>query len=166
MRQAVEGLDQQGETELSLSRVSRSLRDFELMLDTGVKKGRAARSRPASGLGVFGGRLRGDRGISVLMIAPTVLVLLAINVYPILYTMYLSLFQYDMSIPNAAPVFTALENYRKLLSDADFLTSARLTLAFVTSAVGIELIVGVVMGLMISGRNPLIRAGRVALLFP
>jgi multiple sugar transport system permease protein len=136
------------------------------MLDTGVKKGRAARSRPASGLGVFGGRLRGDRGISVLMIAPTVLVLLAINVYPILYTMYLSLFQYDMSIPNAAPVFTALENYRKLLSDADFLTSARLTLAFVTSAVGIELIVGVVMGLMISGRNPLIRAGRVALLFP
>ena len=136
------------------------------MLGTGVKKGGAARPRPSSRLSLFASGLVGDRGISVLMLAPAVLVLLAINVYPILYTMYLSLFQYDASIPNAVPVFTGFENYRKLLSDANFISSARLTLTFVAMAVSVELVVGILIGLMISGRNPLIRAVRVALLLP
>jgi len=136
------------------------------MLDTGVKKGGAARPRPTSRLSVIASGLVDDRGISALMLAPAVLVLLAINVYPILYTMYLSLFQYDASIPNAVPVFAGFENYRKLLSDANFLSSARITLTFVTAAVSIELTVGILIGLMISGRHPLIRAARVALLLP
>jgi multiple sugar transport system permease protein len=100
------------------------------------------------------------------MLAPAVLVLLAVNAYPIAYTMYLSFFQYDASIPDAVPVFTGLDNYRKLLSDPAFLDSARLTLGFVVLAVSLELIAGVLIGLMISRTNPLLKALRVALLLP
>lgn len=138
----------------------------KLTLDSGLEKGGAARPRRLLGPGSPAEALTGDRGASVLMLAPAVLVLLATSVYPMLYAMYLSLFQYDASIPNAVPVFAGLDNYRKLLSDADFLTSARLTTTFVVIAVGIEMVLGIVIGLMISARNRLIKVVRVALLLP
>jgi multiple sugar transport system permease protein len=100
------------------------------------------------------------------MLAPAVLVLLAVSAYPIAYTMYLSFFQYDASIPDAVPVFAGLDNYGKLLLDPAFLDSARLTLSFVVLAVSLELIAGVLIGLMISRTSPLLKALRVALLLP
>src|SRR5438094_1323295 len=83
-----------------------------------------------------------DRHASALMLLPAVLVLLLTNVYPILQSLYLSVFSYNLSIPNATPRFVGLANYQHLLTDRAFLDSARITLEFVLVAVVVELAVG------------------------
>ena len=42
-----------------------------------------------------------DRGIAWLFIAPTILLLLAINIFPLIWTIYLSFTNYRANRPNA-----------------------------------------------------------------
>lgn len=105
-----------------------------------------------------------DRDLSWLMLAPAILVLVFTNLLPVWEALQTSFYIYDLSIPNATPVFVGLENYLRLLSDSAFLESFRTTLIFVTVAVTIELILGIVLGLMITGQSPWVGLLRVSLL--
>src|SRR5689334_19286087 len=53
----------------------------------------------------------GDVQTSFLLLAPAAVVLVVTNVYPTLNALWLSFFAYDVSIPNATPVFVGLQNY-------------------------------------------------------
>src|ERR1700692_2058298 len=65
-------------------------------------------------------RFRGmsDRAIAWLFIAPTVLLLLAINIFPLLWTIQLSFTNYRANRPNAAIRSLGLDHYRDILTDS------------------------------------------------
>jgi multiple sugar transport system permease protein len=105
-----------------------------------------------------------DRDLSLLMLAPAVFILVFTNLFPVLEALQTSFYLYDLSIPNATPLFIGLENYQRLLSDDAFLSSFRTTLIFVTIAVSAELILGIGLGLLITGRSPFVGILRVVLL--
>src|SRR5437660_10840864 len=64
-------------------------------------------------------RVRGlsDRVIAWLFIAPTIVLLLAINIFPLIWTMHLSFTNYRANRPNAAVTSVGLDNYISVLTD-------------------------------------------------
>ena len=66
-------------------------------------------------------RIRGlsDRSIAWLFIAPTILLLLAINIFPLIWTIYLSFTDYRANRPNAEVKGIGLRYYERILTDTD-----------------------------------------------
>ena len=66
-------------------------------------------------------RLRGlsDRAIAWIFIAPTIALLLAINIFPLIWTIRLSFTNYRANQPNEPVEFVGLRNYARILTDAD-----------------------------------------------
>ena len=66
-------------------------------------------------------RIRGlsDRAIAWLFIAPTILLLLAINIFPLIWTIYLSFTNYQANRPNAEIKNVGLRHYERILTDTD-----------------------------------------------
>ena len=64
-------------------------------------------------------RIRGlsDRAIAWLFISPCIALLLAINIFPLIWTIRLSFTNFKSNLPNAPVRFVGLDNYRALLVD-------------------------------------------------
>jgi multiple sugar transport system permease protein len=94
-----------------------------------------------SGLGM---RFRGigDRTIAWLFIAPTILLLLAINIFPLFWTIYLSFTNYKANRPNAPIVSVGLGYYTDILTDPDVWQSMQATAHFVVWTIAIETVIG------------------------
>ena len=77
-------------------------------------------------------RIRGlsDRTIAWLFVAPTIFLLLAVNIFPLIWTIRLSLTNFRTNRPNNEVEFVGFENYRKILTDADTWTSLQATAHF------------------------------------
>ncbi|MDO4547955.1 MAG: sugar ABC transporter permease [Clostridia bacterium] len=82
------------------------------------------------------------------LIAPTILVLLVVNIYPLLYSVYVSVTNYKLTgVKNLN--FVGIKNYIDLLNNADFVNSMKNTLIYVVCAVTSELIVGLALALLL-----------------
>lgn len=82
-----------------------------------------------------------DNALKRLLLAPTVLIILALVIYPFLWAVYLSFFDY--SILNApVPEWIGIENYQSLLNDPNIWARFNFTGRFVFVAVLIELVLG------------------------
>src|SRR5216683_2550092 len=113
------------------------------------------------------GRHEQERLLSVVFLAPAVLVLLATSVYPLGYSLVLSFHTWNMSIPNSRAVFRGFDNYVALLRNSEFVASVEVTLVFVAVAVAIEFVVGLAVALLVT--SPRLRGVgvvRTALLIP
>jgi multiple sugar transport system permease protein len=84
---------------------------------------------------------RADRHTALLLIAPTMLVLLVVNIYPFLYALYISAHTFTLGRPTP-PRFIGLSNYRDLLDDDRFINSLWVSFKFVTIAVVVEFLLG------------------------
>jgi len=116
---------------------------------------------------VLGGRRhRQERWLSALFLLPAVLFLLATSVYPLLYSLVLSFYAWNMSIPNSRPVPVGFQNYLNLLKNASFISSVQVTLIFVVVAVAVEFVLGMALALLITSRLRGIGVIRTALLIP
>jgi multiple sugar transport system permease protein len=89
-------------------------------------------------------RIRGlsDRGIAWLFVAPTIVLLLAINIFPLIWTVRLSLTNYRTNRPNNAVDWVGLENYRKILTDADIWISLQATAHFLIWTLLLQVVIG------------------------
>ncbi len=77
---------------------------------------------------------------AIVFLAPVMLVLMAVAVFPILYSLYLSFFRIKLTRPNNTP-FVWFDNYTDLFSNELFWTSvARTTVFTVVSVVSIAVI--------------------------
>ena len=67
------------------------------------------------------GKVRGlsDRAVVWLFVTPTILVLLAINIFPLLWTIWLSFTNYRANRPNAEVKWVGLRNYERILNKED-----------------------------------------------
>ena len=91
-----------------------------------------------------------ERVLGVALLLPTVLLIGAVVLYPMISTMWLAFFDENLSRPNVEPQFVGLENFGRLVSDGEFwkvvLNSAVLT----AGAVAGEVIIGMVIALSVN----------------
>jgi multiple sugar transport system permease protein len=83
-----------------------------------------------------------DRAIAWLFIAPTIILLLAINIFPLIWTIYLSFTNYRANRPNAEIEGVGLRHYERILTDTDVWHSMQVTAHFVFWTIALEMVLG------------------------
>ena len=78
-------------------------------------------------------RIRGlsDRTLAWLFITPTIVLLLAINIFPLLWTIYLSFTNYRANRANMPTVWLGADWYQSILTDPDIWAAMQVTAHFV-----------------------------------
>ena len=101
---------------------------------------RAARATPAP----VAQRIKGlsDRAIAWIFIAPTIVLLLAINIFPLIWTIYLSFTNYRVNRPNRDVDFVGLRNYERILTDSETWLTMQATAHFLVWTIVLQVLIG------------------------
>jgi len=99
---------------------------------------------PARGIG---DDRKSDRRLAYLLIAPAVILMLAVTAYPIGYAVWLSLQKVSLTTP-ADTSFVGLANYQTVLTDRYWWTAFVVTLAITVVSVAIEFVLGMALALV------------------
>ena len=104
-----------------------------------------------------------ERALPYLLLAPALLLLFALVVYPLFYGIRESFlgYRYGHSIGSVG-----LQNYKDLYSDTYFRQALWVTLKFVFLAVGLETVLGLGLALLAARELPLVRFARLMLIIP
>jgi multiple sugar transport system permease protein len=96
-------------------------------------------------------KMRGlsDRAITWLFIAPTMALLLAINIFPLIWTIKLSFTNYRANRPNAEVANIGLDNYAAILSDPDVWAAMQTTAHFVFWTILLQTLIGFALAYLI-----------------
>lgn len=94
-------------------------------------------------------RKRDEQIAGYILIAPAVILLFAFLVIPIAYTLYYSVFQYQVMRPNAIN-FIAFENYTKLFADEEFWQALKNTFYFTIIVVPVQCILALALAMLVS----------------
>jgi len=110
-------------------------------------------------------RQQEKRGV-ILFLAPAIIVLLVTSVFPLLYSLVLSTFQWNMLMPLSVPRYVGLVNFGRAFGDVEFTGSLLRTVLYVVIAVPVEFVLGMAIALLVTSRLRGLPAFRVALLMP
>jgi multiple sugar transport system permease protein len=91
-----------------------------------------------------------DRGIAWLFIAPTIALLLAINIFPLIWTVYLSFTNYRANRPGVPVEWIGLRNYERVLGSEDIWGYLQVTAHFVVATMLIQVVLGLGLALLIN----------------
>lgn len=83
-----------------------------------------------------------DRGIAWLFVTPTIILLLAINIFPLIWTIILSFTNYRVNRPNKDVDWIGLRNYERILGDSDIWMMMQNTAHFVIWTIVLQVIIG------------------------
>ena len=108
---------------------------------------------------------RSQRRLAYWLIAPAVVLMLAVTGYPILYAFWLSLHRYNLASP-ADTAFIGLANYQTILTDKYWWTAFFVTLAITVISVAIEFVLGLALALVMHRTIFARGAVRTAILIP
>jgi multiple sugar transport system permease protein len=99
-------------------------------------------------------RLRGlsDRALAWWFIAPTVVLLAAINIFPLLWTVWLSFTNYKANRADRGAPWIGLDNYRSILTDSDVWLAMQVTARFVFWSILLEVLLGFALALALDKR--------------
>lgn len=108
---------------------------------------------------------RSERRLAVLLVAPAVILMLAVTAYPIGYAVWLSLHRSTLAAPDDT-AFVGLDNYVTVLGDRYWWSAFLVTLAITAVSVAIELVLGLALALVM--HRTLVARGmvRTAVLIP
>ena len=93
-----------------------------------------------------------DRAIAWAFIGPTIALLLAINIFPLIWTIRLSFTNYRANKPNAPLRWLGIDHYSDLLTDPEIWHGMQVTARFVVSTVAIETLLGFALAYLIDRR--------------
>jgi multiple sugar transport system permease protein len=82
-----------------------------------------------------------ERRVATMLLLPAVIFLFLMTIFPTIYSLYLSMQQYNLSRPDLAS-FVGLRNYGQLFADDLFWKSVRLTLLFSFVSLALQMVVG------------------------
>ena len=104
-----------------------------------------------------------ERALPYLLLAPALLLILAVVVYPLIYGVQQSFlnFRFGHAVGNVG-----LDNYRQLWSDPAFTQALWVTLKFVTLAVALETIFGLGLALLVASEVPFAKGARLIFIVP
>jgi multiple sugar transport system permease protein len=91
-----------------------------------------------------------DRWFRWLLVSPAILLILALSIYPLAFSLWVCFVNYDFQIPGHA--FVGLQNFRAVLADPIFAASLVRTAMLSVTAVMIELVLGLFLALAMEGR--------------
>ncbi|HOB49515.1 MAG TPA: sugar ABC transporter permease [Mycobacterium sp.] len=91
--------------------------------------------------------LRSQRRLAYWLIAPAVVLMLAVTAYPILYAVWLSLHRYNLASPDDT-AFVGLANYATILTDKYWWTAFFVTTIITVISVAIEFVLGLALALV------------------
>ncbi len=97
-------------------------------------------------------RIRGlsDRAIAWIFVAPTILLLLAINIFPLIWTIRLSFTNFRANRPNEPVEFVGLRNYQRILTDADTWATMQATAHFLFWTIVLQVLIGFTLAWLIN----------------
>lgn len=107
-----------------------------------------------------------DRRLGYALVAPLLILLLAVTAYPLIYNLWNSFHAVNLSIANAPRSFVGFDNYSKMFGSSEWVHSLYRTAAFTVISVVLETIIALGLALMLHrkfrGRGLL----RAAILIP
>ncbi|WGV16581.1 carbohydrate ABC transporter permease [Fuscovulum ytuae] len=108
----------------------------------------AARATPAP----VARRIRGlsDRAIAWLFVAPTIFLLLAINIFPLIWTIRLSFTNYAANRPNREVEWVGLRNYERILTDDGIWANMQTTAHFLLWTLFFQVVIGFTLAWLIN----------------
>ena len=86
-------------------------------------------------------RSRTENRLGIRLVAPAVIVMLAVTAWPMIQALYLSLFRYRLTAPDDKD-FVGLSNYGTVLTDSLFWTDTWNTVIIMLVTVAVELVIG------------------------
>ena len=97
-------------------------------------------------------RIRGlsDRSIAWIFVAPAIFLLLAVNIYPLLRTIWLSFTNYRVNRPNNDVDWVGLRNYERILSDPNIWNTMQATAHFLFWTILIQVLIGFALAYLIN----------------
>ena len=97
-------------------------------------------------------KIRGlsDRAIAWLFVGPTILLLLAINIFPLLWTINLSFTNFKANRLNRAVEYIGFRNYERILSDSDIWLSMQATAHFLFWTLCLQILLGFTLAWLIN----------------
>ncbi|MFZ5749979.1 MAG: carbohydrate ABC transporter permease [Pseudomonadota bacterium] len=109
---------------------------------------RVARATPHS----VARRVRGlsDRAIAWIFVAPTIFLLLSINIFPLIWTIRLSFTNFAANKPNAEVKWVGLRNYTRILTDENTWQSMQVTAHFLVWTIVLQVLIGFTLAWLIN----------------
>jgi multiple sugar transport system permease protein len=97
-------------------------------------------------------RIRGlpDRAIAWIFIAPTIVLLLAVNIFPLIWTIYLSFTNYRANRPGAEVEWVGLRNYQRILTDPEIWQTMQATAHFLFWTLVFQVLIGFALAWLIN----------------
>jgi multiple sugar transport system permease protein len=97
-------------------------------------------------------RIRGlsDRSIAWLFVAPSIVLLLAVNIFPLIWTIKLSFTDFRVNRPNAEVKFIGLKNYVRILTDSDIWQTMQATAHFLIWTLVLQVLIGFALAYLIN----------------
>ncbi len=91
---------------------------------------------------------RAERRLGFMLIAPAVIVMIAVTAYPVVYAIYLSLERYNLALPHATK-FIGFGNYGAVLSSPYWWHALEVTLIITVFSVAITLVLGMLLAFVL-----------------
>ena len=109
---------------------------------------RVAQATPAS----VARRIKGlsDRAIAWIFVAPTIFLLLAVNIFPLIWTIQLSFTNFRANRPNAEVKWIGTRNYERILSDGDIWLTMQATAHFLFWTLLLQVLIGFALAWLIN----------------
>jgi multiple sugar transport system permease protein len=109
---------------------------------------RAARATPPG----LARRVRGlsDRAIAWLFITPTIALLLAVNIFPLIWTVRLSFTDFRANRPGRDVEWVGLRNYERILTDGDIWANMQATAHFLFWTITLQVLIGFALAWLIN----------------
>jgi len=107
-----------------------------------------------------------DRRFGYGLVAPAVIVLLAITAFPLIYNVWNSFHHVDYLFPATFGTFAGVHNYSELFTSGLFLPSLYRTIGFTAVSVAVELVIGMALALALNRRFRGRGVVRAAILIP
>jgi multiple sugar transport system permease protein len=97
-------------------------------------------------------RVRGlsDRTIAWLFVAPSIFLLLAVNIFPLIWTVRLSFTNFRVNRPNNEVEWVGLQNYQRILTDPDVWNTMQATAHFMIWTLTLQVLIGFTLAYLIN----------------
>jgi multiple sugar transport system permease protein len=91
-----------------------------------------------------------DRTIAWLFVAPTIILLLAVNIFPLIWTIRLSFTNMRVNRPNEPVKWVGLQNYERILTDGDVWGTMQATAHFLFWTLFFQIVIGFALAWLIN----------------
>ncbi len=109
--------------------------------------------------------VRLSRNVPLLMVAPAVLILFGLTIYPFLFMGWISLHKWPI-VPSLPRIFLGLGQYGFILGDPAFWNSVRVTVVYMVASVTVQLVLGFFLALLLSTPHRYVRYFRLPYMIP